>query len=82
MQLLTFAQLGNHLATRGRTIHPLLSVDFVDGGNIPLRDIDRSGVVPSVWVIEYVRYLRCCGPFPRAEIGRRPFPEVSHQNEL
>jgi hypothetical protein len=54
--------------------------------NIPTRDIDRFGVVRSAWVIEYVRYLRCCGRFrraensgshPRADFPRRTAPRTS-----
>ena len=49
----------------------LLSVDFVDGCNIPKAAVDGSGVVRLAWAIKYVRYLRCCGHFRRAEIGRK-----------
>ncbi|MGD8480865.1 MAG: hypothetical protein PVI61_12150 [Methyloceanibacter sp.] len=31
--------------------------------------LDGSGVVRPAWAIDYVRYLRCCGHFRRAEIG-------------
>ena len=58
MQLLTFAQLGNHLATCGRTIHSLLSDDFVDGRDIPSAAVDRSGVDRLKWAIDCVRFRR------------------------
>ena len=38
---------------------------------IPLAAVDRSGVVRSAWVFEYVRYVGRCGRLQRAEIGRK-----------
>jgi hypothetical protein len=49
------------------------STTFVNlhGGSIPKAAVDGSGVVRLAWAIKYVRYLRCCGHFRRAEIGRK-----------
>ena len=70
MQLLTFAQLGNHLATRGRTIHPLLCGQSERRRNIPVPDIGWLGIDQSAMSANHVRYLGGgCGHFRRAEIG-------------
>ena len=37
--------------------------------NIPEAALDGSGVVRTAWAIDYVRDLRRCGHFRRAEIG-------------
>jgi hypothetical protein len=56
-----------------RRLSPLTlhSVDFVDGRFIPLAAVDRCGILRFAWVIGYIRYLRCCGRFKGAEIGRK-----------
>jgi hypothetical protein len=39
-----------------RWLLSLLSVDFLEGGNIPKAAVDRSGVVRFAWAIDSVRF--------------------------
>ena len=59
MQLLMFATSEIILRRAAGPYIPLLGVDFVDGRNIPLAAIGRSGVGHLAWAIDYVRYLGC-----------------------